>query len=305
MASVTLQKLTKRFAEVVAVDSLSLSIEDGEFLTLLGPSGCGKSTALNCIAGLELISGGAILFDGADVSRLEPHERNVAMVFQDYALYPHMSARQNMSFGLKQQKIESAKIRRQVEIAADMLDLGDLLERRPSELSGGQRQRVAVGRAVVRNPSVLLMDEPLSNLDAALTPLARPLRVRPDACAPSPDARSTRSCQSTRRLPASKCTTRVARRARNRACPSRLLLSSAALRGSLAHRRRVLHDAVPRRLPLASIIQAGALTVFMAVIGPALRRSRFGFHTPRTDGAFGQFCGHRPSPIRGGRQPYE
>ena len=168
MASVTLQNLTKRFAEVVAVDSLSLSIEDGEFLTLLGPSGCGKSTALNCIAGLELVSGGAILFDGADVSRLEPHERNVAMVFQDYALYPHMSARQNMSFGLKQQKIESAKIRRQVEIAADMLDLGDLLERRPSELSGGQRQRVAVGRAVVRNPSVLLMDEPLSNLDAAL-----------------------------------------------------------------------------------------------------------------------------------------
>ena len=168
MASVTLQNLTKRFAEVVAVDSLSLSIEDGEFLTLLGPSGCGKSTALNCIAGLELISGGSILFDDADVSRLEPHERNVAMVFQDYALYPHMSARQNMSFGLKQQKIESAKIRRQVEIAADMLDLGDLLERRPSELSGGQRQRVAVGRAVVRNPSVLLMDEPLSNLDAAL-----------------------------------------------------------------------------------------------------------------------------------------
>ena len=168
MASVTLQNLTKRFAEVVAVDSLSLSIEDGEFLTLLGPSGCGKSTALNCIAGLELVSGGKILFDDADVSRLEPHERNVAMVFQDYALYPHMSARQNMSFGLKQQKIESAKVRRQVEIAADMLDLGDLLERRPSELSGGQRQRVAVGRAVVRNPSVLLMDEPLSNLDAAL-----------------------------------------------------------------------------------------------------------------------------------------
>ena len=168
MASVTLQNLTKRFAEVVAVDSLSLSIEDGEFLTLLGPSGCGKSTALNCIAGLELISGGTILFDDADVSRLEPHERNVAMVFQDYALYPHMSARENMSFGLKQQKIESAKIRRQVETAADMLDLGDLLERRPSELSGGQRQRVAVGRAVVRNPSVLLMDEPLSNLDAAL-----------------------------------------------------------------------------------------------------------------------------------------
>ena len=168
MASVTLRNLTKRFAEVVAVDSLSLSIRDGEFLTVLGPSGCGKSTALNCIAGLELISGGTILFDDADVSRLEPHERNVAMVFQDYALYPHMTSRQNMSFGLKQQKIESATIRRQVETAAEMLDLGDLLERRPAELSGGQRQRVAVGRAVVRNPSVLLMDEPLSNLDAAL-----------------------------------------------------------------------------------------------------------------------------------------
>ena len=168
MASVTLRNLTKRFAEVVAVDSLSLSILDGEFLTLLGPSGCGKSTALNCIAGLELVSSGAVLFDDTDVSRLEPHERNVAMVFQDYALYPHMSARENMSFGLKQQKVQKSTIRRQVETAADMLDLGSLLERRPSELSGGQRQRVAVGRAVVRNPSVLLMDEPLSNLDAAL-----------------------------------------------------------------------------------------------------------------------------------------
>ena len=168
MASVALRNLTKRFAEVLAVDDLSLSIRDGEFLTLLGPSGCGKSTALNCIAGLEPISGGAVLFDAADVSRLDPHERNVAMVFQDYALYPHMTARDNMSFGLRQQKIETSTIRRQVEVAAEMLDLGPLLERRPSELSGGQRQRVAVGRAVVRNPSVLLMDEPLSNLDAAL-----------------------------------------------------------------------------------------------------------------------------------------
>lgn len=168
MASVTLRDLTKRFADVVAVDKLSLSIQDGEFLTLLGPSGCGKSTALACIAGLEPITGGTVQFDSSDVSWLEPHERNVAMVFQDYALYPHMTARDNISFGLKQQKIDAATITHQVDTAAEMLDLGPLLERRPAELSGGQRQRVAVGRAIVRNPAVLLMDEPLSNLDASL-----------------------------------------------------------------------------------------------------------------------------------------
>ena len=168
MASVTLQQLTKRFDAVMAVDGLDLAIQDGEFLTLLGPSGCGKSTALACIAGLEKPSDGAIIFDERDVTELEPHERNVAMVFQDYALYPHMTARENMSFGLRQQRVDPASIRRQVEAAAEMLDLGPLLERRPAELSGGQRQRVAVGRAVVRNPSVLLMDEPLSNLDAGL-----------------------------------------------------------------------------------------------------------------------------------------
>ena len=168
MASVTLKGLSKLFDEVRAVDGLDLGVADGEFLTLLGPSGCGKSTALACIAGLERPSAGAIVFDQQDVTTLEPHERNIAMVFQDYALYPHMSARDNMSFGLRQQRVDAGAIARQVEAAAEMLDLGPLLERRPAELSGGQRQRVAVGRAVVRNPAVLLMDEPLSNLDAGL-----------------------------------------------------------------------------------------------------------------------------------------
>ena len=168
MARVLLDRMTKRFGGFVAVDNLDLSVNDGEFLTLLGPSGCGKSTALACIAGLESISAGGIAFDDEDVSDLEPHLRNVAMVFQDYALYPHMSVAQNIGFGLRQQKLERARIDRQVEAAAGMLDLGSLMQRRPAELSGGQRQRVAVGRAVVRNPAVLLMDEPLSNLDAAL-----------------------------------------------------------------------------------------------------------------------------------------
>ncbi|HET6518777.1 MAG TPA: ABC transporter ATP-binding protein [Geminicoccaceae bacterium] len=168
MASVTLERLTKSFDGVTAVDGLDVCVADGEFLTLLGPSGCGKSTALACVAGLERPSGGAIVFDGRDVTGLEPHERNVAMVFQDYALYPHMSVRENMSFGLRQQRADGATIRRQVDAAAEMLGLGPLLDRRPAELSGGQRQRVAVGRAVVRNPAVFLMDEPLSNLDAGL-----------------------------------------------------------------------------------------------------------------------------------------
>ena len=168
MARITLEQLHKKFGDVTAVDSLQIDVEDAEFLTLLGPSGCGKSTALFCIAGLERPSSGEIIFDGNKVTELEPHERNIAMVFQDYALYPHMSVRDNMGFGLKQQKLDAKLIEQQVLAAADMLDLGQLLHRRPVELSGGQRQRVAVGRAVVRNPAVLLMDEPLSNLDAGL-----------------------------------------------------------------------------------------------------------------------------------------
>ena len=168
MASVTLVGMTKRFGPVQAVESLDLQIEDGQFLTLLGPSGCGKSTALSCIAGLERPSAGRIIFGDRDVTDLEPHQRDVAMVFQDYALYPHMTVRANMSFGLQQQRVKQAVIDNQVTVAAEFLGLTGLLDRRPAELSGGQRQRVAVGRAVVRNPSVFLLDEPLSNLDAGL-----------------------------------------------------------------------------------------------------------------------------------------
>jgi ABC-type sugar transport system ATPase subunit len=168
LASLTIDRMSKDYGDVRAVDALDIRVEDGAFLTLLGPSGCGKSTALACIAGLESLTNGRILFGERDVSDLEPHERNVAMVFQDYALYPHMNVAENIAFGLKQQRIDGPTIKRQVDAAADMLGLGELLHRRPAELSGGQRQRVAVGRAAVRNPAVLLMDEPLSNLDAGL-----------------------------------------------------------------------------------------------------------------------------------------
>jgi ABC-type sugar transport system ATPase subunit len=168
MASVSIEKMSKAYGPVPALRALDVEILDGEFLTLLGPSGCGKSTALACIAGLERPTSGRIVFGGRDVTRLEPHERDIAMVFQDYALYPHMTVRENMSFGLQQQRMSKADVDRQVTKAAETLGLGPLLQRMPAELSGGQRQRVAVGRAVVRNPSVFLMDEPLSNLDAAL-----------------------------------------------------------------------------------------------------------------------------------------
>ena len=168
MASLTIDRMSKDYGDVRAVDALEIHVEDGAFLTLLGPSGCGKSTALACIAGLESLTKGRVLFGERDVTDLEPHERNVAMVFQDYALYPHMNVAENIAFGLKQQKIDAATVKQQVDAAAEMLGLGELLHRRPAELSGGQRQRVAVGRAAVRNPAVLLMDEPLSNLDAGL-----------------------------------------------------------------------------------------------------------------------------------------
>jgi multiple sugar transport system ATP-binding protein len=168
MAQVTLRNLEKNFGAVTAVSSLSLTIEDGEFVTLLGPSGCGKSTTLACIAGLEDPSSGEILFNDEVVNDLSPRNRDIAMVFQDYALYPHMSVYENMTFGLNLRKVPKKEADAIVQRVAGFLGLAPLLNRRPGQLSGGQRQRVALGRAIVRNPAVYLMDEPLSNLDAAL-----------------------------------------------------------------------------------------------------------------------------------------
>src|SRR2546425_5483696 len=168
MAAVTLRALSKRFGEVAAVNDVDLEIPDGSFVTLLGPSGCGKSTTLNCIAGLERPTSGLILFDEQVVNDLSPRDRDIAMVFQDYALYPHMTVLGNLAFGLKQRRLPDREIRSRVGQAAEALAISELLERRPTELSGGQRQRVALGRAIVRDPVVFLMDEPLSNLDAAL-----------------------------------------------------------------------------------------------------------------------------------------
>ena len=168
MASVRLKGLIKRFGKVVAVNSVDLDIRDGEFVVLLGPSGCGKSTMLYSIAGLEEISGGEIYIGDRLMNRVPPKARNIAMVFQDYALYPHMNVYENMAFGLKLRKAPAEEIRRRVAVAAGMLSIEPLLQRRPRELSGGQRQRVALGRAIVREPDVFLMDEPLSNLDATL-----------------------------------------------------------------------------------------------------------------------------------------
>jgi multiple sugar transport system ATP-binding protein len=168
MASVTYDHVTKRFGEVVAVNNLDIMIEDKEFLVLVGPSGCGKSTALRCLAGLEDISDGQILIGDQVVNDVPPKDRDIAMVFQSYALYPHMSVYDNMAFGLKLRKTPKDEIKRRVEEAADILGIENLLDRKPRQLSGGQRQRVAVGRAIVREPKVFLFDEPLSNLDAKL-----------------------------------------------------------------------------------------------------------------------------------------
>jgi ABC-type sugar transport system ATPase subunit len=169
MASVTLRRLTKRFDSGPPVlQGLSLEVEDGEFLVLLGPSGCGKTTALRCIAGLEEPTAGEILIGPRDVTHLPPAERDVAMVFQNYALYPHLTVRQNLAFPLAMRRTPTADITRRVQAAAERLGIDDLLERRPGELSGGQRQRVALGRAIVREPKAFLFDEPLSNLDAKL-----------------------------------------------------------------------------------------------------------------------------------------
>jgi len=168
MASVTYEHVSKRFGDVVAVNDLDIQIEDKEFLVLVGPSGCGKTTALRLLAGLEEITEGRILIGDRLVNDVPPKDRDIAMVFQSYALYPHMSVFDNMAFGLKLRKTPKAEIRRRVEEAAAILGIETLLDRKPRQLSGGQRQRVAVGRAIVREPKVFLFDEPLSNLDAKL-----------------------------------------------------------------------------------------------------------------------------------------
>ena len=169
MSGIGLAKVTKVFAgDVVAVDAVDLTIHEGEFMVLVGPSGCGKTTLLRMIAGLEDATGGTITIGGRDVTSLPPRNRDIAMVFQNYALYPHMSVRQNLGYSLKVRRIEKEETRRRVEEVARLVGLEDLLDRRPSALSGGQRQRVAMGRAIVRQPTAYLMDEPLSNLDAKL-----------------------------------------------------------------------------------------------------------------------------------------
>jgi multiple sugar transport system ATP-binding protein len=170
MPTVTFDKATRIYpgGQKPAVDALDLDIADGEFLVLVGPSGCGKSTSLRMLAGLEDVNGGAIRIGDRDVTHLPPKDRNIAMVFQNYALYPHMTVADNMGFALKIAGVNKAEIRKKVEEAGKILDLTDYLDRKPKALSGGQRQRVAMGRAIVREPQVFLMDEPLSNLDAKL-----------------------------------------------------------------------------------------------------------------------------------------
>ena len=169
MAGILLERVTKEFAGgVVAVNAVDLEIADGEFLVLVGPSGCGKSTLLRMIAGLEETTGGTIRIDGGDVTDFPPRARDIAMVFQTYALYPHMSVRDNLAYGLKVRRTDKTETARRVADVAALLGLEELLERRPAALSGGQRQRVAMGRAIVREPKAFLMDEPLSNLDAKL-----------------------------------------------------------------------------------------------------------------------------------------
>ncbi|MCS6802797.1 MAG: sn-glycerol-3-phosphate ABC transporter ATP-binding protein UgpC [Chloroflexota bacterium] len=172
MATVEFEHIEKRFktkhGSVTAVHDLTLEVRDGEFLVLVGPSGCGKTTALRLVAGLEVPTAGLLRIGGRVVNDVPPKDRDIAMVFQNYALYPHMSVYDNLAFGLKMRRLPKAEIDRLIRDAAEMLEIGDLLKRKPKELSGGQRQRVALGRAIVRQPQVFLMDEPLSNLDAKL-----------------------------------------------------------------------------------------------------------------------------------------
>src|SRR5690349_14294238 len=168
MPGIAFDQVVKRFGEVTAVRDLSLDVGDGEFVVLVGPSGCGKTTALRVLAGLEAVSSGRILIGDREVQQLPPRQRDVAMVFQDYALYPQMSVYRNLAFGLQTRKVPRERVRRLVTEAAERLGLAELLDRKPRQLSGGQRQRVALGRALVREPQAFLMDEPLSNLDAKL-----------------------------------------------------------------------------------------------------------------------------------------
>eukprot|EP00873_Tetraselmis_striata_P030077 jgi/Tetstr1/450341/TSEL_037377.t1 len=168
MASVTLKKVEKAYDGLKTVHGLDLQVADGEFIVLVGPSGCGKSTTLRMIAGLETVTGGEIAINGKRVNELQPGERDIAMVFQNYALYPHLSVAENIIFGLKLRKTPKAEVAQRLKRTAEILGLEKLLERKPRQLSGGQRQRVAMGRALIRNPSVFLFDEPLSNLDAKL-----------------------------------------------------------------------------------------------------------------------------------------
>ncbi|MFX1323878.1 MAG: ABC transporter ATP-binding protein, partial [Promethearchaeota archaeon] len=169
MVNIKLENVNKIFgSDVHVLKDVNLEIKDKEFMVLVGPSGCGKSTCLNIIAGLEFVTDGKVLFDDIDVTYLPPKDRRVAMVFQSYALYPHMNVRENMSFSLRLAKADKSLINKRVEAAAKILGISELLDRKPKELSGGQRQRVALGRCIVRNPTVFLFDEPLSNLDAKL-----------------------------------------------------------------------------------------------------------------------------------------
>ena len=168
MANLALRKLTKSYGSTQVLHGISLDVADGEFVVLVGPSGCGKSTTLRMIAGLEETSSGIIEIGGREVNNLEPKERDIAMVFQNYAIYPHMSVKKNIAFGLRSSKMPKADKEKRIQEVAAILDMVDLLDRKPSQLSGGQRQRVAIGRAMVRDPAVFLFDEPLSNLDAQL-----------------------------------------------------------------------------------------------------------------------------------------
>ncbi len=168
MASITLKDLVKTYGDVEVLHHVEGEIQDGELIVIVGPSGCGKSTLLRMVAGLETVTSGEISIGDTVVNTLEPADRDIAMVFQNYALYPHMSVRENMAYGLKIRKISKDEIERRVQEAAEILEIGQYLDRKPRQLSGGQRQRVAMGRAIVRNPQVFLFDEPLSNLDAKL-----------------------------------------------------------------------------------------------------------------------------------------